>query len=253
MPCMLNGLKVSVVMPAYNAEATLEQTHREIPMEIVDAVLLVDDGSSDRTVEVAQRLGLRHFVHPRNRGYGANQKTCYSAALEEGADIVVMLHPDYQYSPRLIPAMVSMIAFGTYDAVIASRILGDGARQGGMPTYKYVSNRVLTLVQNLLCGRKFSEYHTGYRAYSRTVLETVRFQENADGFVFDNQFFMQMIAAGFRIGEVSCPTRYFPEASSIRFWASVQYGFGCLREAARCFLHRKNLWRSRLLIPRAES
>lgn len=247
---MLNGNRVCVVMPAYNAEATLERTFREIPSEIVDTVLLVDDGSSDRTVEVARSLGLRHVVHPKNRGYGANQKTCYANALEAGADIVVMLHPDYQYSPRLIPAMASMIAFGTYDAVVASRILGDGALTGGMPLYKYVSNRLLTLVQNVLCDRKFSEYHTGYRAYSRSVLESIRFEDDAEGFVFDNQFFMQMIAAGIRIGEISCPTRYFPEASSIGFGSSVRYGLGCLREAARCFLHRKGILRSALLTPR---
>ena len=247
---MLNGLKVCVVMPAYNAEATLERTYREIPLEIVDTVLLVDDGSSDRTVEVARNLGLLHVVHPGNRGYGANQKTCYEHALEAGADIVIMLHPDYQYSPRLIPAMASMIAFGTYDAVVASRILGDGALRGGMPAYKYVSNRLLTLVQNLLCGRKFSEYHTGYRAYSRSVLESLRYQDNADGFVFDNQFFMQMIAGGVRIGEISCPTLYFAEASSIGFWSSVRYGFGCLREAIRCYLHRRGIARSELLTPR---
>jgi glycosyltransferase involved in cell wall biosynthesis len=247
---MLNGKSVCVVMPAYNAEATLERTFREIPSEIADLVILVDDGSSDRTVQVAEALGIRHVVHPANRGYGANQKTCYANALECGADIVVMLHPDYQYSPRLIPAMVSMIAFGTYDAVIASRILGDGAMQGGMPAYKYLSNRALTLFQNILCGRKFSEYHTGYRAYSREVLEAIRFQDDADGFVFDNQFFMQMIAARFRIGEISCPTLYFPEASSIGFRSSVRYGLGCMREATRCFLHRRNIVRSPLLSPK---
>jgi len=246
---MLNGRSVCVVMPAYNAESTLERTYREIPSEIVDSVILVDDGSSDRTVQVAKELGLRHIVHPQNRGYGANQKTCYANALESGADIIIMLHPDYQYSPRLIPAMASMIAFGTYDAVVASRILGDGALRGGMPGYKYVSNRLLTFVQNLLCGRKFSEYHTGYRAYSRQVLEAVRFEDDADGFVFDNQFFMQMIAAEFKIGEISCPTLYFPEASSIGFRSSVRYGFGCLREALRCFLHRHRIVRSRLLTP----
>jgi len=247
---MLDGKTICVVMPAFNAAETLERTYREIPPEIADTVLLVDDSSSDRTIQVAQELGLKHFRHPKNRGYGANQKTCYARALESGADIVVMLHPDYQYSPRLVPAMAAMIAFGSYDAVVASRILGTGALAGGMPLYKYVSNRFLTFVQNLLCGRKFSEYHTGYRAYSRRVLETIRFQENSDGFVFDNQFFMQMIAADFRVGEISCPTRYFPEASSIHFWPSVRYGLGCLREGLRSLLHRKGLHRSRLLMPK---
>ena len=225
---MIGAKRVVVVLPAYHAAKTLEQTVAEIPRDVVDDVLLVDDASKDDTVEVARRLGLRTFVHPKNLGYGGNQKTCYAEALRLGADIVVMLHPDYQYSPRLVGAMAQMVASGHYDVVLGSRILGQDARAGGMPLYKYVANRGLTAVQNLLMKQKLSEYHTGFRAFSRRVLETLPLEENSNDFVFDNQILCQAIAAGFRIGEISCPTRYFPEASSINFSRSVTYGFGVL-------------------------
>lgn len=225
---MIGAKRVVVVLPAYHAGKTLEQTVAEIPRDVVDDVLLVDDASKDDTVEVARRLGLRTFVHAKNLGYGGNQKTCYAEALRLGADIVVMLHPDYQYSPRLVGAMAQMVASGHYDVVLGSRILGQDARAGGMPLYKYVANRGLTAVQNLLMKQKLSEYHTGFRAFSRTVLETLPLGENSNDFVFDNQILCQAIAAGFRIGEISCPTRYFPEASSINFSRSVTYGFGVL-------------------------
>jgi glycosyltransferase involved in cell wall biosynthesis len=225
---MLLGKRVVVVLPAYNAERTLEKTVRQIPEGIADEILLVDDHSSDETVRVARELGVRTFVHPRNRGYGGNQKTCYREALRLGADIVVMLHPDYQYEPRLLPAMASMIASEVYDVVLGSRILGRTAREGGMPLYKYVSNRALTAFQNLLLGSKLSEFHTGYRAFSRSVLETLPLLANSDDFVFDNQMLAQAVAFDFRIGEISCPTKYFPDASSINFSRSVRYGFGVL-------------------------
>jgi len=225
---MIGTKRVVVVLPAYHAAKTLEQTVAEIPTDVVDDVLLVDDASQDDTVEVARRLGLRTLVHAKNLGYGGNQKTCYAEALRLGADIVVMLHPDYQYSPRLVGAMAQMVASGHYDVVLGSRILGQDARAGGMPLYKYVANRGLTAAQNLLMKQKLSEYHTGFRAFSRTVLETLPLGENSDDFVFDNQMLCQAIAAGFRIGEISCPTRYFPEASSINFGRSVTYGFGVL-------------------------
>jgi glycosyltransferase involved in cell wall biosynthesis len=225
---MMLGKRVVVVLPAYNAERTLEKTLRQIPDGVADEVLLVDDHSSDETVRVARELGVRTVVHPRNRGYGGNQKTCYHEALRLGADIVVMLHPDYQYEPRLLPAMASMIASEVYDVVLGSRILGRTAREGGMPLYKYVSNRALTAFQNLLLGSKLSEFHTGYRAFSRNVLETLPLLANSDDFVFDNQMLAQAVAFNFRIGEISCPTKYFPEASSINFSRSVKYGFGVL-------------------------
>jgi glycosyltransferase involved in cell wall biosynthesis len=223
---MLLGKRVVVVLPAFNAERTLELTVRQIPKGIADEILLVDDSSSDETVRVAERLGVRTFVHDRNRGYGANQKTCYREALRLGADIVVMLHPDYQYEPRLLPAMASMIASDVYDVVLGSRILGRTAREGGMPRYKYVSNRLLTAFQNVLLGSKLSEFHTGYRAYSRKVLEALPILANSDDFVFDNQLLAQTVAFGFTIGEISCPTKYFPDASSIGFGRSVKYGLG---------------------------
>jgi glycosyltransferase involved in cell wall biosynthesis len=226
---MIGSRRVVVVLPAYHAARTLEQTVAEIPRDVVDDVLLVDDASKDATVEIAQRLGLRTLVHATNLGYGGNQKTCYKEALRLGADIVVMLHPDYQYSPRLVGAMAQMVASGHYDVVLGSRILGQDARAGGMPLYKYVANRGLTAVQNLLMKQKLSEYHTGFRAFSRRVLETLPLAENSNDFVFDNQILCQAIAAGFSIGEISCPTRYFPEASSINFSRSVTYGFGVLR------------------------
>lgn len=238
---MINGQTVVVVLPAFNAARTLETTHTEIP-GVVDDVVLVDDASTDQTAALARSLGIAHVIaHPENRGYGANQKTCYDAALGLGADIVVMLHPDYQYTPALIPAMASIIAHGVYPVVLGSRILGKGALAGGMPRYKYVANRALTLVQNVLVGQKLSEYHSGYRAFSREVLETIAYHDNSDDFVFDNQMLSQVLAAGFDIGEVTCPTRYFEEASSINFRRSVTYGLGVLRTSGRHFLHRSGL------------
>ncbi|HSJ97233.1 MAG TPA: glycosyltransferase family 2 protein [Myxococcota bacterium] len=237
---MFHGKKIVVVMPAYNAARTIEQTFREIPLDLVDEVLVTDDASQDHTVEVARhRLGLRTFVHPQNRGYGANQKTCYAEALRLGADVVVMLHPDYQYTPKLIAAMVGLIVDGPFDVVLGSRILGGRARAGGMPTWKYVANRFLTAAQNALQGAKLSEYHTGYRAFSREVLQTIPLLENSDDFVFDNQMLAQILYWDFRIGEVSCPAAYFAEASSIDFRRSVTYGLGCLRTAAQYFAQRR--------------
>lgn len=244
---MLNQKRIMVVLPAYNAAKTLQRTLEEVPPGVVDDYLLVDDASLDGTRQEAEKLGLPLIVHEQNRGYGANQKTCYGAALAAGADIVIMLHPDYQYSPRLIGAMAWMIASGEFDMVLASRILGTtGAVKGGMPLYKYVSNRVLTLVENLLLGVKLSEFHTGYRAYSREVLETLPLEENSDDFVFDNELIAQAVSFGFRIGEVSCPTKYFPEASSISFKRSVIYGFGVLGTALKFRLHAMGWWRFRL-------
>ena len=239
---MINHKKVVAVLPAYNAEKTLQRTVQEIPPS-VDACILVDDHSTDETATLAQRLGLQVHVHERNRGYGGNQKTCYAAAIEAGADIVVMLHPDYQYSPLLVEPMASMIAFGVYDMVLGSRILGGGALRGGMPRHKYVANRVLTLVQNLALGAKLSEYHTGFRAYSRELLMSLPLEANSDDFVFDNQLLAQCIYLGARIGEVSCPTRYFPEASSINFRRSTSYGFGVLKTTADCMAARLGLYR----------
>lgn len=229
---MLNARRIAVVLPAYNAERTLRKTVAEIPREIVDDIILTDDASSDGTCRVALELGLHTLRHEENRGYGGNQKTCYTAALHRGADIVVMLHPDYQYTPRLISAMTSMIAFGSYDVVLGSRILGKGALSGGMPLYKYFSNRVLTAVENLALGQKLSEYHTGYRAWHRSVLENLPLSTCSDDFVFDNQMLAQALYFGYRVGEISCPTHYFPEASSINFRRSLSYGFGVLATAA---------------------
>ncbi len=240
---MLNGKKIVVVMPSYNAAATLERTVAEIPREIVDEILLVDDASSDDTVKIANRLGLKVFLHDRNFGYGRNQKTCYREALELGADIVVMVHPDYQYSPNLIVPMAGMIAYGEYDAVIGSRILGTGALKGGMPLYKYISNRFLTLFQNILLNYKLSEYHTGFRAFAADLLRSLPLEKNSDDFVFDNQMLAQIVYFQFRLGEISTPTRYFEEASSINFARSVRYGFGVLATALRFRLHRFNLKR----------
>lgn len=225
---MLLNKKLAVILPAYNAAQTLKRTFDELPHDIVDDVILTDDASSDNTAEIAQQLGIHTIRHQNNLGYGGNQKTCYQAALERGADVIVMLHPDYQYCPKLVPALASMILSDQYDAVLASRILGRGALEGGMPLYKYVANRALTFVQNLLIGYKLSEYHTGYRAYKRELLETIPFSKCSNDFVFDNQIILQSIYFGFRIGEISCPTRYFPEASSINFRRSVVYGFGVL-------------------------
>lgn len=224
---MLNGKRIAVVMPAYNAEKTLRTTVAELP-QMVDVRILVDDHSSDRTVEVARELGLLYFVHDRNYGYGRNQQTCYTEALAEGADVVIMLHPDYQYTPLLVTAMASMVAYGVYDVVLGSRIIGGQALRGGMPLYKYIANRLLTAFENWFLGIKVSEYHTGYRAFSREVLTKLPLLENSDDFVFDNQMLAQCAFFGFRIGEVSCPTKYFPEASSINFRRSVKYGFGVL-------------------------
>ncbi|MCL4502544.1 MAG: glycosyltransferase family 2 protein [Deltaproteobacteria bacterium] len=236
---MLAGKKVLVVMPAYNAARTLERTFQDIPFDVVDEVLLVDDASHDETLEVARRLGIRCFLHERNMGYGRNQKTCYTEALKTGADIVVMVHPDYQYSPKIIPALAGLVASGEYEAAIGSRILGGKARQGGMPAYKYVFNRCLTLFENLLLGAKLSEYHTGFRAFSRKVLESLPLWENSDDFVFDNEMLAQVIFFGFPIGEVSCPTRYFEEASSINFSRSVKYGLGVLATSIKFFLAKR--------------
>ena len=243
---MLLGKKIDVVLPAYNAARTLERTYSEIPRDIVDEIILVDDASSDETVALARRLGIRQVIlHERNRGYGANQKTCYTAALHRQADIIIMLHPDYQYTPKLIPAMASLIAQGVYPVVLGSRILGKGARAGGMPRYKYFSNRLLTLVQNTLLAQKLSEYHTGYRAFSRQVLEAIPYQDNSDDFIFDNQMLAQIFFAGFPIAEITCPTRYFPEASSINLLRSTRYGWGVLGVSCSYRLHKWGLASSR--------
>ncbi len=232
---MLQGQKIVVVMPAYNAARTLRQTYDEvIATGIVDLIILVDDASKDETAAMARSLPqVQVEVHPSNRGYGGNQKTCYRLALAAGADIVIMIHPDYQYTPALIPAMASLVASGLYPCVLGSRILGGGALRGGMPWWKYVSNRILTLFENLLLGAKLSEYHTGYRAFARNLLAQLPLEDNSDDFLFDNQILVQVIALGYPIGEVTCPTKYFPEASSIGFWASLRYGLGCLVTALK--------------------
>jgi glycosyltransferase involved in cell wall biosynthesis len=245
---MLANMKIIVVLPAYNAAETLKQTYEEIPHEIVDEVILIDDASNDATVELAHSLGIPTFRHNCNRGYGGNQKTCYTIALARGADIVVMLHPDYQYTPKLVTAMAAMIASEQFDVVLASRILGRGALVGGMPLYKYIANRFLTLFQNIVISQKLSEYHTGYRAWSRTVLEKLPLQNNSDNFVFDNQMLAQCVYFGFRIGEISCPTNYFPEASSINFRRSVVYGLGVLKTSIQYRLQRMGLITSPLFV-----
>jgi len=232
---------VVVVLPAYNAAKTLESTYREIPLSVVDKVILVDDASNDQTVDVARRLGIETYIHQRNKGYGGNQKTCYTKALELGADIVIMLHPDYQYTPKLIPAMVNLIRSGEYDVVLGSRILGGKAVKGGMPRYKYYANRALTMAQNILMGQKLSEYHTGYRAFNRQVLQKVVWQNNSDDFVFDNQMLSQILYHDFRVAEVTCPTKYFKEASSINFHRSLKYGLGCLRTAILFRLNKNHM------------
>jgi glycosyltransferase involved in cell wall biosynthesis len=247
---VLNGKRIFVVMPAYNAARTLRQTCAELPRDVIDEVLVVDDRSSDSTVQLARELGLTTFVHHQNLGYGRNQKTCYREALRRGADIVVMLHPDYQYSPRLVTAMASLIAYGEYDVVLGSRILGRGALAGGMPLYKYISNRLLTLFQNFLLSFKLSEYHTGYRAFSREVLHSLPLEENSDDFVFDNEMLTQAIYLRYRLGEVSCPTKYFPEASSINFSRSVRYGLGVVATSLKFRLQKMGLGRFRILNPR---
>ncbi len=249
---MLQGKKIVVVMPAYNASKTLETTYREIPKDIVDDVILVDDASADDTAEKARTLGIRTIVHATNLGYGGNQKTCYRAALSLGADVVVMLHPDYQYSPRLIAAIASMVVSGHYDVVLASRILGGEALKGGMPPYKYIANRFLTYVENLALGAKLSEYHTGFRAFSREVLETLPLERNSNDFVFDNEMLAQAVYFGFHIGEISCPTRYFPDASSINFRRSVKYGMGVLSTTLKFLLTKRRIKKSLLFIPVAK-
>ena len=248
---MIRGKKVVIVMPAYNAGKTLRSTCAEVPMDIVDEIILVDDASRDETVAVANELGLRTIVHPKNRGYGGNQKSCYKAALDAGADIVIMLHPDYQYTPKLVSAMAYILESGLYDVVLGSRILGGQARKGGMPLYKYVSNRFLTWAQNLLMGAKLSEYHTGYRAFSREILGRLSLENNSDDFVFDNQMLAQILWHGFTIGEVSCPTKYFAEASSINLRRSIQYGCGCLATSLSFRLAKMGWRRSKLFPPAA--
>jgi glycosyltransferase involved in cell wall biosynthesis len=235
---MIHKKKVVVVMPAYNAAKTLKKTYDEVPKDIVDEIILVDDASRDETAKLAKKLKIQTVVHPKNRGYGGNQKTCYAAALKRKADIVVMLHPDYQYTPKLIPAMAYLLASGEYDVVLGSRILGGQALKGGMPLYKYISNRFLTLAQNMLMGAKLSEYHTGYRAFTRKVLEAVPMEKNSDDFIFDNQMLSQIHYLGFKIAEVTCPAKYFAEASSIDFVRSSKYGLGCLWTALQFRLSR---------------
>jgi len=237
---MINGKKLIIVLPAYNAELTLKRTYDEIPFGIVDDVVLVDDMSTDKTAELARAIGIKHVIqHQKNKGYGGNQKTCYTKALELDADIVIMLHPDYQYTPKLIAPMAEIIALGLYQVVLGSRILGKGALKGGMPFYKYVFNRMLTFTQNILVNQKLSEYHTGYRAFSKEVLQKINYQANSDDFVFDNQMLSQIIYAGFEVAEVTCPTKYFKEASSINFSRSIKYGLGCV---AVSLTHRLNKW-----------
>ena len=227
---VLNGKKIAVVLPAYNAAQTIGKTYSEIPMELVDTVILVDDASRDNTSGIAQKLGIEHVIrHESNKGYGGNQKSCYEKALSIGADIIIMLHPDYQYTPKLIHAISGIIAFDVYPVVLGSRILGKGALKGGMPIYKYIANRILTLFQNILMGQKLSEYHTGYRAFSKEIFEKINIQNNSDDFVFDNQMLAQICFKGYEIGEVTCPTKYFEEASSINFRRSTTYGLGVLK------------------------
>ena len=236
---MINGKRVTVVMPAYNAEKTLEKTYNEIPHDIVDDIILTDDASQDHTAEIARKLNIKTFVHIKNKGYGGNQKTCYQEALRLESDIIIMLHPDYQYTPKLITAMASMIAYGVFDAIIASRILGNEAIDGGMPLYKYISNRFLTAVENFIIQQKLSEYHTGYRAFSAEVLRKIPLLENSDDFVFDNEMLLQTMYFGFNVGEVSCPAKYFDDASSISFRRSVTYGIGVLHTSIKYFMSKR--------------
>lgn len=244
---MIDQKKIIVVLPAYNASNTLLATYNEIPFDIVDEIILVDDNSTDNTVEVAKQLGIKNIIkHEKNLGYGGNQKSCYNKALELGADIVIMLHPDYQYTPKLIHSMSYLIANEVYPVVIGSRILGKGALKGGMPMYKYISNRFLTLFQNILMNQKLSEYHTGYRAYSRNVLENIDFNQNSDDFIFDNQFLAQIFYNGFEIAEITCPTKYFDDASSINFSRSVKYGLGVMTTSVKYFLCKSKIYKSKL-------
>jgi glycosyltransferase involved in cell wall biosynthesis len=248
---MLHGKRIIVVMPAYKAGRTLKATWRDLPHDIVDEVIVVDDKSDDDTVSVAQALGIPVILHPHNKGYGGNQKTCYAEALERGADIIVMVHPDYQYDPRMVTAMAGMVATGIYDMVIGSRILGGGALAGGMPLWKYAANRMLTIFQNLLLGAHLSEYHSGYRAYARSLLDALPWQRNSDDFVFDNEILAQTIIGGYRIGEVSVPTRYFVEASTINFPRAVRYGFGVVGTTLLALLARLRLYRHPMFAARA--
>ena len=244
---MLNGKKIVVVLPAYNASATLEKTYNEIPFDIVDEVVLVDDASSDETIEVGRKIGIEHIIkHEKNKGYGGNQKTCYNKALELGGDIVIMLHPDYQYTPLLIPSMAHLMAKDVYPVVLGSRILGNGALRGGMPIYKYIANRLLTFFQNLMTGAKLSEYHTGYRAFTKEVLERIDYNNNSDDFIFDNQMLSQIIQAKFSIAEVTCPTKYFPEASSINIRRSIKYGLGVIGVSIKHFFNRIGMAKSKM-------
>lgn len=243
---MINNKKIVVIMPAYNAEKTLKQTYDAIYKDIIDEIILVDDASADNTKDLAKELNIKTIVHKENRGYGGNQKTCYTAALKEGADIIIMLHPDYQYTPNLLPSIAYMIALEEYDCVLASRIIGGGALKGGMPLYKYIANRFLTFTQNLLMGQKISEYHTGYRAFSKEVLESLALNECDDDFIFDNEMLAQLCFNGFKIGEVSCPTKYFKEASSINFIRSCKYGLGVLAVSFLYFLAKHNLYVSKI-------
>lgn len=248
---MINGKKLVIVLPAYNAELTLQKTYGEIPFNIVDEVVLVDDNSSDRTVEVGSRLGISHIIkHDVNRGYGGNQKSCYNKALELGGDIVIMLHPDYQYTPKLIPSMAYLIANNVYQVVLGSRTLGRGALHGGMPLYKYIFNRLLTFFENVLLRQKLAEYHTGYRAFSREVLERINYQDNSEDFVFDNQMLSQIIYLGYEIAEITCPTRYFEEASSINFRRSVIYGLGVVKVSLVHRLCKWGLMKDKMYLPR---
>jgi glycosyltransferase involved in cell wall biosynthesis len=244
---MIEGKKIVVVMPAYNAGRTLEKTFREIPFDLVDEVILTDDKSSDDTAELARKLGIHHVLeHKINSGYGANQKTCYKKAMEIGADIIIMLHPDYQYTPKLISSMAHLLASGLYPVVIGSRILGKGALKGGMPIYKYLANRILTLIQNILMNQKLSEYHSGYRAFNREVLQNINFESNSDDFIFDNELIAQVFYKGYEIAEITCPTKYFEEASSINFQRSSIYGLGVLRVSLLYLLNKMGILKSNL-------
>ncbi len=244
---MINNHKVVAVLPAYNAALTLEKTYGEIDFDVVDDVVLVDDNSTDDTVEVAHNLGIKHIIkHDNNKGYGGNQKSCYNKALDLGADIVVMLHPDYQYTPKLLPSMCHIIAYDLYPVVLGSRILGKGALKGGMPLYKYVANRLLTFTENVLINQKLSEYHTGYRAFSATVLRDINYNDNSDDFIFDNEMLSQIFMKDYEIAEITCPTKYFDEASSINFRRSAKYGLGVLRVSVQHFLHRMGIVKSKM-------
>ena len=248
---MIDGKKIAIVLPAYNAEKTLEKTYNEIPFDIVDQVILVDDLSNDQTLEVAEKLGIHQIIrHEKNLGYGGNQKSCYNIALELDFDIIVMLHPDYQYTPRLIHSMCYVIANGVYDVVLGSRILGRGALKGGMPLHKYIANRILTLFQNVIMRQKLSEYHTGFRAYSKNVLENIDFNVNSDDFVFDNQIIAQIFYAGFEIAEITCPTHYFPDASSINLKRSITYGLGVMRTSIQYRLQKWKLANFSIFMPK---